>query len=241
MVKRSIGPIAFELLTTPEAVSMLVDTLGKRIPKVVAFVNMHTFNLATRLPDLNKALTHATVFNDGVGIDVASLILFGQKFPDNLNGTDLTPALLSSLIAPTKLFLVGSPPGVAELAGMALEAKFPLVEIVGVHHGYFNNDESGSLVQRICQSGAELILLGMGNPRQEIWAAEVVQETGGVILCVGAFLDFASGRVRRAPRLVRTLRVEWLYRLFLEPSRLTSRYVGGFFPFFRSILLERFK
>jgi N-acetylglucosaminyldiphosphoundecaprenol N-acetyl-beta-D-mannosaminyltransferase/alpha-1,3-mannosyltransferase len=99
---------------------------------------MHTFNLALNSPAFSAALSKATVFNDGIGIDVASRILFGAPFPDNLNGTDLTPALLASLDRSTSLYLVGGPPGVAEEAARVLESRFACVSVVGCHHGFLH-------------------------------------------------------------------------------------------------------
>lgn len=238
---RLIGPVEFAVTDRQGAVNRVLHSMNKRESHVFAFCNMHTFNLARKLPELADALSNATVFNDGLGIDVASLILFGQPFPENLNGTDLTPAVLESLTVPTAVFIIGSPPGTAEAAGRALQAQFPLVTVVGTHHGFFPPEETDTLVERIISARTDIVLLGMGNPRQEIWAAEVAPRLKSVILCVGAFLDFTSGRILRAPRFIRAARIEWLFRLASEPLRLSRRYIGGATPFLYAILLEKFK
>lgn len=234
-----IGPVRLALADQQEAVRNVLDALQTGSPRVFAFCNMHTHNLARRSRPLADALSQATVFNDGVGMDLASLILFGRKFPANLNGTDLTPAVLGALSHPTNVYLVGSPPGVAQQAAAALEARFPCVRVVGTQHGFFDAGDSEQLVQEIRAAGTELLLLGMGNPRQELWAAEFSGRTGAVTLCVGAFLDFSAGRVPRAPLWVRKMRAEWVYRMAQEPSRLWRRYIGGAMPFLSAVLRER--
>ena len=234
-----IGKVTFELTDRQGAVHKMATAIRARSCGIFAFCNMHTFNLARRSPALASALSKATIFNDGLGIDVARRMLFGAPFPDNLNGTDLTPALLASLDRPTSVFILGSQPGVADEAARQLERRFPLVTVVGRQHGYFDRNESGQIADRIRAAQTDLVLVGMGNPQQELWAAEMAARTGAVILCVGAFLDFVSGRIPRAPRFVRTIRCEWLYRLALEPMRLSRRYLGGSVPFLWAVSRER--
>ena len=89
-------------------------------------------------------------------------------------------------------------------------------------------------------AASHVVLVGMGQPRQELWAHSGLGQIGVPILCAGAFMDFASGRMPRAPRVVRSLRAEWMFRLVLEPRRLFGRYVGGAIPFLSRILKQRF-
>jgi exopolysaccharide biosynthesis WecB/TagA/CpsF family protein len=239
--QRRIGPVIFNVVNKTAAVEDIRNAIDTRSRQIFAFCNMHTFNMAMRRPEFAEALSNATVFNDGLGIDIASLILFGSKFPENLNGTDLTPALLASFNREVAVFLVGSSPGVAADAATVLSAHHPFVQIVGTRHGFFTHAESAALVAEIRAAQTELLVVGMGNPRQELWAAEIAQKSGAVVLCVGAFIDFAAGRVARAPRWIRQMRCEWIYRMVLEPSRLWRRYIGGACPFLYTVILERFK
>lgn len=236
---RVIGPITFHSINFPVATKIIVDAIHQGEGRVFAFCNMHGFNLARREPRLAAALANATVFNDGVGMDFASRVIFGSSFVDNLNGTDLTPSVLLWLQRPTKVFLLGSRPNVARRAGQILERRFPNVRIVGTHHGFFSDDQSDDLRKAIAATGAELLLIGMGNPRQEIWADEYGKSTGAVVMCVGAFFDFSAGVVWRAPRIVQAVRLEWAFRLVNEPKRLGRRYIGGSVPFVRAVLRER--
>jgi N-acetylglucosaminyldiphosphoundecaprenol N-acetyl-beta-D-mannosaminyltransferase/alpha-1,3-mannosyltransferase len=238
--QRRVNGVVLEVTNQQIAVARVLEAIQARSCEVFAFCNMHSCNLARRSPAFASALGRAIVFNDGLGIDIASRILFGAPFPDNVNGTDLTPAVLAALDRPTAVFLLGSPPGVAERAARVLESRFPQVRVVGCQHGFFSPSEDGEVADRVRATGAELVLAGMGNPRQELWAVAMALRTGAVVLCIGAFLDFASGRVSRAPRFVRAVRGEWLYRLALEPRRLASRYLGGA-PFLWAVLRERLR
>jgi N-acetylglucosaminyldiphosphoundecaprenol N-acetyl-beta-D-mannosaminyltransferase/alpha-1,3-mannosyltransferase len=202
---------------------------------------MHTFNVAEADGNFAAALNQGYVFNDGLGMDIASRILYGSKFPSNLNGTDLTPLVLNALPEQCRVFLLGSKSGIAELAAIALGRRFPNIEVVGARDGYFAPEEALMVAQTIRATKPDLVLVGMGNPAQELWAARYGADTGAVLMCVGAFIDFTAGRFARAPRLVQRLRLEWLYRMALEPRRLMGRYIGGIAPFLIAILREKYR
>ncbi|WP_174274000.1 WecB/TagA/CpsF family glycosyltransferase [Sphingomonas bacterium] len=227
MAARAIGPVDVEALSIAEAVAMIGGAIVSREPRIFAFANAHSINLARDDPGFAEVLKGMTVLNDGVGLDLWSKAIHGAPFPANLNGTDLTPIVLAALDKPTKLFLLGSTDEVCRAAAEAIAARFPMARIVGHHHGFFPAADEPALAARIRAAGADLVLAGMGQPRQEYWARRNAGPTGAVILCIGAWLDFVSGRIVRAPGLVRKLRLEWVYRLMLEPRRLGSRYLVG--------------
>lgn len=236
---RMIGPVRMLAVSGAAAVGLILREIDRRSTAIFAFCNMHTFNLANKSPELVAALDKARVFNDGIGIDVASRILNGRPFPANLNGTDLTPAVLDALLLPTNVFLLGSADGVAERAGVVLAARHPNVVVVGTHHGFLNEDDAPTLIAQIRAADTALLLLGMGNPRQELWAARYADQAGAAVMCIGAFLDFTAGEVSRAPRIVQQLRCEWVYRMALEPRRMVGRYLGGAVPFLWAVMKER--
>ncbi len=235
---RQILGVNVAALSSPQAIDLIVDKVARRQSGMFAFCNAHTANLANSRADLREALRHATVFNDGIGVDLASRLLYGASFPDNLNGTDLTPALLDALPAGTPVFLLGSRPGVAQDAAALLEQRHG-IRIVGAQHGYFSPHEEPQIVRQIADSGASLVIVAMGNPWQELWAMRNHAALSAPVLCVGAFLDFAAGRVARAPQIVRNLRLEWGYRLLQEPRRLASRYLLGNGTFLLAVLQQR--
>lgn len=224
---RRIGDVNVCVQSLEGALGQIRDAVGHRRAGVWGFCNAHTVNMARSHLSFRSVLEKMTLFNDGVGLDLASRLLYGVAFPENLNGTDLVPLLLGSLPAATSVFLVGSAPGVASAAADTIRERYPNIAIAGVQHGFFAAGEEDGIVERIAASGAQLVLVGMGHPFQELWSARARARIDTPLLCVGAFLDFTAGTVSRAPQLVRKLHLEWLYRLCLEPRRLAKRYLLG--------------
>ena len=220
---RRIGPVTLQVMSRDAALSKITQAVTDRNGAMFAFCNIHCASLAYSSPRFAAALSRMTIFNDGLGIDLASRLLFGTSFRENLNGTDLTAALLGRLPA-TRVFLLGSPPGVADRAAEILQGRYPHLLLVGTRDGYFPPEHAGDVARQIRSQDADLVLVGMGNPRQEIWAAEWGNTTGATVMCVGAFLDFTAGVFSRAPKWVRAVRCEWLYRFVQEPYRLFRRY-----------------
>jgi len=228
---RKIGPVPIATMRRHETFAKIENHLERREPLMVAFCNAHTVNTARSNPDFAEAMQSALVLNDGIGVDLASRMLFGDPFPENLNGTDLTPALLENVRRPLRIFLVGGAPGVAEQAGRALGLRFPRHAIVGTMHGYFAPHERSRVFDTIAEAKPDLVLVGMGHPIQELWAAENFRRLSAVVMCIGAFLDYAAGVVRRAPAWVQRARMEWAYRLVNNPRRFAGRYLVGNFSF----------
>lgn len=224
---RRIGSVRIDVLDRDSATAAILDCAARREPRLVTFCNAHTVNVASRDLRLREALESATVLNDGVGLDIASRALFGASFPQNLNGTDFVPHVLASADKPLRVYLVGGAPDVADAAARELVRRYPGVQIAGTTHGYFDESQSAGIIDSIGRSDAQLVLVAMGQPRQEIWAAQHFREIAGPTICVGALLDFVAGRVPRAPAWIRERRVEWAFRLLKEPRRLGGRYVIG--------------
>jgi len=127
-----------------------------------------------------------------------------------------------------RIFLLGAKPGVAEDAAAALEAAVPQHVVVGARDGYFVATGAAEVAAEIKASGADLLLVAMGNPAQEFWIAQHFEATGcRMAIAVGALFDFLADRVPRAPQGIRRLRLEWAFRLLLEPGRLWQRYLVG--------------
>ena len=220
----------------------LLDTRFDRVPStIVAFANKHALNIAFADENVRAIMRKAVVLNDEIGVDLASLLLFGKAFPQNLNGTDFVPHYLQFTQHRYRIFLLGGRPGTAERAGELLQRQLPRHQFVGCHHGYFANDQAEEVNAIIKTSRADVILVGMGNPKQEIWLAANLEATNARLgFAVGALFVFVTGEARRAPAWMRTLRIEWVHRLAQEPWRLSRRYLLGIPLFFVRILSQRF-
>jgi beta-1,4-glucosyltransferase len=161
--------------------------------------------------------------NDGVGLDIVAGLTHGRRYQANLNGTDFLPRLFKEQVVCRKVFLYGGKPGVAEKAGLVIEAEFGQ-QVVGCLDGY-TSLSSPAACDLINSTGAEIVLVALGNPLQEAWIRRNMKALDASLLIgVGAWFDFLSGSVQRAPRWVREIRCEWLYRLGHEPRRLMRRY-----------------
>ena len=127
-----------------------------------------------------------------------------------------------------RVFLLGGRPGVAELAGRRLCHRIPGLRLAGTHHGYFDEADSAAIAAQIRASRASVVMVALGQPRQEQWLEHHLAATGaGVGLAVGGFFDFAAGTVRRAPAWMNRAGLEWTFRLAQEPRRLAGRYLVG--------------
>lgn len=118
------------------------------------------------------------------------------------------------------VYFFGGAEGVAADAAAILEARFPGLHVAGTRNGFFTSDDEPQIVDAIRASGAGLLFVGLGSPRQEMWLARNLKATGcGAAVGVGGSFDVLSGRVERAPQFWRRLGLEWLYRLIREPHR----------------------
>jgi exopolysaccharide biosynthesis WecB/TagA/CpsF family protein len=206
----------------------------------VAYANAHTLNLAASDEAFRRTLNRFDfVLNDGSGVALAAR-LKGLRLPANLNGSDFTPALLEiAAELDWPVYLLGSRPGVAETAAANLREAIPGLEVAGARDGYFEPGDGPAVAAAIRASGAKLLVVAMGNPLQERWVDEHLEETGAHLgVCVGAFLDFSAGRVRRAPRWMNVVGVEWLFRMAQEPRRMWRRYLVGNPLFVARVLRE---
>ncbi len=219
---RDILGVKVSVARASDVLMHLVARLTRRLKTPLAFANANLLTLLTKHERGPALLSDFLVINDGVGLDIASKQLYGVKFPDNLNGTDFTPALLRSLPEGTRVFLYGSKPDVLEACAAIMPERYG-VTICGVHHGY--TQDFDAVADAINQARADVVLVALGNPRQEIWIADYGHRVHAPLLvAVGAFLDFTAGKFPRAPRWMRTLRIEFLFRLAQEPRRLLKRY-----------------
>jgi alpha-1,3-mannosyltransferase len=194
----------------------------------LSYLNAHASNVAARDPAFRETLRRFTILNDGVGVDIAARMLEGKSFPENLNGTDFTLRYLRTTSRHFRIFLLGAKPGVAEDAASVLEMLLPRHVVVGTRDGYFVAAGADEVTSEIKASGADLLLVAMGNPAQEFWIDAHLEATGcRMAMGVGALLDFLAERVPRAPEVIRQMRLEWAFRLVLEPRRLWRRYLIG--------------
>jgi N-acetylglucosaminyldiphosphoundecaprenol N-acetyl-beta-D-mannosaminyltransferase len=219
-------------LTLEQAQELFERALDERrsAPLRVYFVNAHTLMLATEDERYRSVLAAADwIFGDGTGVRWAVRWVHGTRLRDNVNGTDLLPRLLASDGARRRsCFLLGASSGVALRAVETARQLFPAWDFVGSHHGYVEPDACDDVIARINAAKPDLLLVGMGNPRQELWIHENYKRLDVAMCCgVGGLFDYWGGGLRRAPAWMRSAGVEWLHLMVRQPRKLRRYLVGG--------------
>lgn len=235
------GPVRILRQRREELAEMAERAIDTRDgPLAVAFCNAHTAQIALRDAQFADALARFVVVNDGIGLELGARILSGRGFPENLNGTDFIPYLFGRLSKPTRVYFLGGMPDVAEEAARNFAGRFPHVVIAGCQNGCFARGEEAAVVAAVSAAAPDVLLVAMGNPKQELFIAEHFDALGAPVLFgVGALFDFVSGRIPRAPLRLRQMRLEWAYRFWLEPSRLMRRYTTDAADFFAAAIRLR--
>jgi N-acetylglucosaminyldiphosphoundecaprenol N-acetyl-beta-D-mannosaminyltransferase len=217
-------------VTKREAIALLEEWIcgRRRGARKVYLVNAHTLNLAHEDPSYRAVLNAAdVVFGDGTGVRLAAR-LKGVRLKDNLVGTDLLPEFFAATLDRCyRCFLLGGAPGTASRAAAQLQRDFPGIRIAGHHHGYLDPRENQDVLGLIEQAEPDMLLVAMGNPMQERWIHDHLPRLRvAVSVGVGGLFDHWAGHLRRAPRWVRRLGMEWMQLLLQQPLK-WRRYILG--------------
>lgn len=210
----------------------LLAAMVRKEKRILFFANT---NFIVKCRALMEGISTPTcvVVNDGIGMNIAARLIHRRRFLENLNGTDFTPFLLRQAGRPLRVFMIGAKPEVLAKAVTYVRDELKQT-VVGSVDGYAGLRETPDLAAVLDAAKPDLVLVAMGNPIQEEW---ILRHCAGsqpaVFMGVGALFDFWSGGKARAPRLVQALRLEWLFRLALEPRRLMRRYTLDIVVFLR--------
>lgn len=216
-------------LSIEDSVKRINDAVINQSPTQFAFVNPDCLNKAYTDDHYTQTLNElSTVFADGIGIRVACKQL-GIGLRDNVNGTDLFPLLCKQACEKNQSFyFLGGAPGVTDTMVEKLKERFPDLQVAGHQHGYFEESQTEQIIEEINHSGADILLVGFGAPKQDVWLTKHHEQlTPAVRMGVGGLFDFYSDRISRAPRWLRDIGMEWTWRLIQEPGRMWQRYLVG--------------
>ena len=211
--------VGFDNITMDQAVAEGIRLMSTKGPHYVATPNPEIVEICREDPEAREAVNGADlVLADGIGVIYGAKML-GTPLKGRVPGIEFAKALMASMAESGKsLFLLGAKPGVAEKAADNLRREYPGLKIAGVRDGYFQED--GPVVDDIRASGAEVVFVCLGAPKQEKWMRKNGEATGAkLLLGIGGALDVFSGEVKRAPRAFQKLGLEWFYRLITNPSR----------------------
>jgi N-acetylglucosaminyldiphosphoundecaprenol N-acetyl-beta-D-mannosaminyltransferase len=233
--------ITINNLTMTEAIDTIVDWSASSGARQICFLNADCANIAYRNSTYLSVLNNASLcLADGVGLKLAGKLL-GQDIAQNVNGTDMFPMLCKSLSERNVgLFLLGARAEVVEGVADWVHKNHPNLKLAGFHHGYFTPEEEPGIVEQIRDSGAGILLVAFGVPKQDLWIQHHLKELNvGVAMGVGGLFDFYSGRIPRAPLWMREIGMEWFFRFMQEPGRLWKRYFVGNTVFLSRVFREK--
>jgi len=204
-----------------EAVARIRELLRAQSPALVVTLGTEMIVRAQH-DERFRAVVNASALSlsDTVGVMFAARFR-GVRIRERVAGIDLLEPLCRAFARDgTPVFFLGSKDNTAARAADALRARHPGLIIAGVRDGYFAPSEDAAVAAAIARSGARVLFAGLGSPRQELWLAEHLKETGCAVgIGIGGSLDVLAGNVQRAPALWQRANAEWLYRLVREPRR----------------------
>lgn len=212
--------VGFDNLTMDEAVAeglRLTESQGTHyvVTPNPEIVELCRENLAAKIA-VNEA---DLVLADGIGV-VKGAAMLGTPLKGRVPGIEFAAGLMAGLAAKgKKLYLLGAKPGVAEQAAGRLQTTYPGLVIASTHDGYFKDD--AAVAEEIRKTGADVVFVCLGAPKQELWMKKFGPATGAHLLCgLGGSLDVFAGVVERAPKFWSDHGLEWFYRLCREPRRI---------------------
>lgn len=221
-------------VTQNETVRIIDRFILERHPRLVITANLHFAMLAQVSPILRWLNRKADlILADGMPLVWASKFMGrDHKLPERVTGADLVPALcVHAADMGHRVYFLGGAEGVAEDAVRRLLEKSPDLAVVGIdapHFARLTPDERDMVVERVRNAKADILFVALGQPKGELWLAENLEKLGvPVSIQIGASLDFLAGRVKRAPRWIQRIGMEWFWRLASEPGRLFRRYLSN--------------
>jgi N-acetylglucosaminyldiphosphoundecaprenol N-acetyl-beta-D-mannosaminyltransferase len=227
--RASVLGVPIDVVSRRAALDRVLDWAARRESRVVCHANTHSVITARDDRAFAEVLEAADLATPD-GMPVAWLIrALGDEAQQRVDGPDMMWSLCEAAAARGDgVFLYGGAPETLERLVLRLREAFPALVIAGHHSPPFRPltiEEDEADVARINASGARLLFVGLGCPRQEAWMHARRGRIQAVMLGVGAAFDFHAGTVRRAPRWMRDNGLEWLHRLVSEPRRLWKRYL----------------
>jgi len=172
-------------------------------------------------PEYAKAVEKVNyVVPDGIGV-IKAIQLFKKRQLQRVPGIELMLKLCEYAERDgLEVFLLGSKEDIVKQTAINLSKKFPLLKIVGTHHGFFTEDENDRIVSIINQTNAKLLFVAMGVPKQEIWISKNYDSLKPLLaMGVGGSFDVIANRIKRAPKWMQKAGLEWLYRIIKEPRK----------------------
>lgn len=226
--KTDIRGVFFDNVTMDEAASIAADLINSDGLDYIFTPNSEIVQACIDSPDLYDAVNSASlIIPDGIGVVYASKIL-RRPLKEKVAGFDLSKRVLKYAAENgKKVFFFGSSPAkddvpaVCDIAAEKIKDLYPGIDICGTRHGYFSPEDTDGIIGEINSSGADILFVCLGAPKQEKWIYENRDKLKvSLAMGLGGSLDVYAGTVKRAPDIFIKLNLEWFYRLIKQPSRI---------------------
>ena len=217
-----IAGVRVDRISFDAAVEQAARYLRENTPRIIVTADASTVVIAQSDPELREIVNNADLVTpDSIGIIWAAKRL-GAPIAERVPGVDLARRVCAVCAQEGhSVFLLGAEPGVAERAAENLTDRNAGLRIAGIRHGFFDSDEE--VAEEVSASGASLLLVAMGIPRQEKWISRNLHRLNvRLAMGVGGSFDVFAGKVRRAPAWMRRRGLEWVYRVATNPRRITK-------------------
>ena len=231
-----------DISTMEEIVSIIENRITKNVFTQHVVVNVaKLINMRTDFALRNSVETCDIINIDGMGVVLGARFL-GHNVPERVAGVDLFYELLAmSAEKKFSVFLLGAKDDVVTKTAEKVQQLYPGLKIAGYHHGYFWDDEA-AMVEKIRQSGAQLLFVAITSPKKENFINRWKDQLGvNFVMGVGGTFDVVSGEVKRAPLWMQNWGLEWLYRVIQEPGRMWKRYLTTNTKFAFLLINEKLK
>ncbi len=219
--------VRVDLLTREEIKNRLINFATTSQRGWFAYVNVHALSVAGALPWFKQFIEDSLISHcDGEGVRFGAHLL-GMRIPEQITLSDLIYEVAD--IAQThrlKLYFLGGTEAVITSSMAVLRSRFAKLQIVGCHHGYFEESDNQRVLDEINDCAPDILFVGMGAPKQEAWVRRNYHDLKvNIIWVAGGMLDFVSGDKRRCPTWMSRAGLEWFFRLVQDPRRLWKRYL----------------
>lgn len=241
MIEINIFGIKIHPLSRADFISIIKSNLKQGFQTTQFGVNSATVNELKENEEFKRAMNNADLVNiDGMSV-VWGLRWLGFAIPERVATPDLAEDVMNLAEKEGyRVFLLGAREPVISLCLQNLRKTYPELIIAGYHNGYYKQEEEFRIVDMINESRADILLIGMSSPKKELFSINYRSKLNvKYILGVGGYFDIISGRIKRAPRWMQNIGMEWTYRLLQEPERMWRRYLIGTNQFFGLVAREK--
>jgi N-acetylglucosaminyldiphosphoundecaprenol N-acetyl-beta-D-mannosaminyltransferase len=246
--KKLLFHVGYSVTDYAEATQVIIENAKNRQSFGVSALAVHGLMESYKDKKLREQVNKIDlVVPDGQPVRWALNAIHGSKLKDRVFGPELTRCVLQECHNQSmKVYLYGSTEATLDKFQAYIRHTFPRVVICGVHTDRFREataEEDALDIEKINRSGAQVVLVGRGCPRQEKWVSDHLGKINSAMMAVGAAFDYYAGNLKFAPTWMQNNGLEWLFRLIQEPERLWKRYLVTnshfIYLFFKQILLKR--